>query len=80
MNKDKRRLEQITTDYWQVGYAVRHPDAPEMTVGDALTQLNSSDRLRPEEWRLTDLMHIIRFDLIEGNTKWRSASTQHTKG
>ena len=84
---NKPRLEQITTDYWNVSYALRHPDAPPLAVGDALTTLNSSDRLRPEEWRLTDLMHVIRFDLIEGNTKWReqrqevnSPSIPPTKG
>ncbi len=82
-----RRLEHITIDYWDVSYALRHPDAGDMKVGDALTQINSSDRLRPEEWRLIDLMHVLRFDLIEGNTKWReqpqeanSRSTPPTKG
>lgn len=82
-----RRLEKITVDYWGVSYALRHPDAPDITVGDALTQINSSDRLRPEEWRLADLIHVLRFDLIEGNTKWReqpqvanSTSTLPTKG
>ena len=82
-----RRLEQITVDYWAVSSALRHPTAPDMTAGNALTQINSSDRLRSEEWRLTDLMHVLRFDLIEGNTKWRehpqeinSRSTPPTKG
>lgn len=83
-----RRLEQITIDYWEVSNALRH-DKPhkELSVGDALTQINSSDRLRPEEWRLADLIHVLRFDLIEGNTKWReqpqvanSTSTLPTKG
>lgn len=66
------RLEQITTDYWRVSSALRSPrGAKGLTTEDALGTLNSSDRLRPEEWRLMDLMHIIRFDIIEGNTKWR---------
>lgn len=83
-----RRLEKITTDYWDVSNALRHPEpAIDMAVGDALRQIISSDRLRPDEWRLTDLVHVLRFDLIEGNTKWReqpqvanSTSTPPTKG
>ena len=67
----KRRLEQITEDYWKVSGAVRSPTAPDMSTEDALDLLNSDVRLRPEEWRLRDLMHVIRFDIIEGNTKWR---------
>ena len=65
------RLEQTTMDYWMVSSAVRAPDAPGLSCTDALSMLNSSDRLRPEEWRLTELMHVIRYDIIEGNTKWR---------
>ena len=72
MNNDEpTRLEQTTMDYWVVSRAVRDPDAPGLECGDALGMLNSSDRLRPEEWRLADLMHVIRYDIIEGNTKWR---------
>ncbi len=82
------RLEQITADYWNVSITLRHPDAPgALTTADALGALNSSDRLRPEEWRLQDLMHVIRYDIIEGNTKWReqlrvvnSVSTLPTRG
>ena len=85
MNK---RLEQITMDYWSVSSTLRHPHAPEeLTTADALSALNSSDRLRPEEWRLMDLMYVIRYDIIEGNTKWRaqlrvvnSVSTLPTRG
>ncbi len=81
------RLEQITSDYWLVSRALRAPEAPDtLTTEKALKALNSSDRLRPEEWRLNDLMHIIRYDIIEGNTKWReqrrvvnSVSILHTK-
>ncbi len=65
------RLTLITMDYWRVSRAVRDPKAPALECGDALNMLNSSDRLRPEEWRLMDLMHVIRYDIIEGNTKWR---------
>lgn len=83
----KRRLEQIVEDYWSVSTALRAPDAPDMTTETALHTLNSSDHLRLEEWRLMDLMHVIRFDIIEGNTKWReqrrvvnSVSILPTKG
>jgi len=66
------RLEQITCNYWLVSRTLRDPGAPDtITTEQALKALSSSDRLRPEEWRLTDLMHVIRFDIIEGNTTWR---------
>ena len=66
-----KRLEEIAAAYWRVGTAVRHPKGADMTAGDALHTLNASDRLRPEEWRLAENMHTLRFDLIEGNDKWR---------
>ncbi len=79
-----RNLRQITEDYWGVSQALRSPDAPPMTTECALKTLNSSDTLRPEDWRLKDLMHVIRYDIIEGDTKWRedqqavdSPSTPH---
>ncbi len=82
------RLEQITSDYWLVSRIVRDPDAPDdITTEKALNALRSADRLRPEEWRLRELMHVITYDIIEGNTKWReqrqvanSVSTLPTKG
>ena len=82
------RLEQITSDYWLVSRILRDPDAPDdITTEQAIKTLNSSDRLRPEEWRLADLMHVLRYDIIEGNTQWReqrqvanSVSTLPTKG
>ena len=66
-----RDLESITLDYWCVRSAVYHPSAPNMTTSDALRRLNSSDRLRPTDWRLSALMHDVRFDIIEGHSEWR---------
>jgi len=68
-----RNLLQITQDYWRVSWALRSPDGDGLTLttGRALLILNSSDRLRPEDWRLKDLMHVIRYDIIEGSTEWR---------
>ncbi len=66
------RLEQAVSDYWRVSRTLRDPDAPGViTTERALRALNSSDQLRPEEWRLSKLMHVLRYDIIEGNTKWR---------
>jgi len=65
------RVERITRAYWDVSHARNHPDGKGLTVQDALGQLNASDRLRPEEWRLKELTHTLRFDIIEGNDKWR---------
>ncbi len=67
----KRRLEEITEAYWAVGTALRVEDAPAMECGDAFKLLLTGDRLRPEEWRLRELIHTIRFDIVEGNTEWR---------
>ena len=84
------RLEEITANYWEVSKFLRDPDAPgNISAGDALKALGSSDHLRPTEWRLMELMHVITYDIIEGNTKWReheqqqaasSVSTLPTKG
>ena len=69
-----KRLEQITTDYWAVSYAMNSPDADALvvTTGDALRALNSADRLHPTETKLSAYMHDLRYDIIEGNTEWRS--------
>ncbi len=67
----KRSLEEITKAYWSVGLALRHPDAPGLSCEQAFMLLNQGDRLRPSDWRLMELMHIVRFDIIEGNTEWR---------
>ena len=65
------RYEQIATDYWAVSNSLRDPDSPAITCQDALGLIGSSDRLRPDEHRLRELMHVIRYDIIEGNTEWR---------
>lgn len=65
------RLEAVTKAYWLASYGLRHPDAPPIATGTALKALCSSDRLRPEEWKLAELMHVVRYDIIEGNTQWR---------
>lgn len=67
----KRRLEEITEAYWNVSSALNAPNAPALACGEALKQLSERDRLRPEEWRLSELMHTACFDIIEGNTEWR---------
>ncbi len=81
-----RDLEAITLNYWKVGNAVRHPDAPSMSCEKAFKLLRASDKLRPTDWRLSDLMHVIQFDIVEGNDEWRdkrrvagSVSTLRTK-
>jgi hypothetical protein len=82
------RLEQITADYWEVSRFLRDPDAPgDITAEKAFKTLSSSDRLRPTEWRLRELVHVITYDIIEGNTEWReqrrvinSVSILPTKG
>ncbi len=82
------RLEQTTADYWEVSKFLRDPDAPgNISHSEAFRILDSADYLRPEEWRLRELMHVITYDIIEGNTKWReqqravgSVLILHTKG
>ena len=72
-----RRYERIAQSYWQVGHAVRHPAAPPISTETALKVLNASDRLRPDEHKLRDQMHILRYDIIEGNDKWREKRVVH---
>jgi hypothetical protein len=70
--KRKYSLRSITQAYWEVSYALEHPDAPPMTTQDAFKKLQIRDRLRPDsDWRLIELMHILTHDLIEGNQEWR---------
>lgn len=65
------RYEQIASDYWDASYSLRDPASPAISCQKALELIGASDRLRPEEHRLRELMHVIRFDIIEGNTGWR---------
>ncbi len=65
------RYEQIASDYWAASNSLRDPVSPAISCKEALDLIGSSDRLRPEEWRLSELMHVIRYDIIEGNTGWR---------
>ncbi len=81
-----RDLEGITKAYWDVRVAVYHPKAPRMSTEQALKKLGLSDLLRPEDWRLSAVMHEVRYDIIEGNDQWRerqqvagSISTLRTK-
>ncbi len=81
-----RDLEGITKAFWEVRLAVYHPEASKMSTEQALKRLGLSDKLRPEDWRLSALMHEVRFDIIEGNSGWReqqqevgSVSTLRTK-
>lgn len=69
-----KRLEEIVSSYWAVSYAMNSPDpnAPVVTTEKALHRLNDADRLRPTETKLSAKMHDLRFDIIEGNTEWRS--------
>ena len=69
------RLEQAAHDYWLVSREVRSPDEGVengITTEFALKILSSAERLRSEHWRLKEHMHVLRYDIIEGNTKWRN--------
>ena len=66
-----KRYEQIASDYWGASYSLRDPRSPAITCQEAFELISSADRLRPEEHRLRELMHVIRYDIIEGNTEWR---------
>lgn len=74
-----KRLEKIISAYWEVGTALRHPDAPSLSTERAFQLLRESDFLRPTEWKLSANMHIIRFDIIEGNTEWRQKDIEKQK-
>ena len=65
------RLEKITQAYWEVGTALRNPTGKSITTEESFKLLLESDHCRPEEWKLTAEMHILRYDIIEGNSEWR---------
>ena len=65
-------LELITQDYWHVSTALKHPDAPPMSVSQANQSLREAYRLPPGRWRLLELMHVLKYDIIEAHTDWRS--------
>ncbi len=72
-------LEEITRGYWVVSYEVRHPDSGgKLNAHDAFQLLNTSQCLRQEAWRLQELMHIIRFDIIEGNSALQQKENSHS--
>ena len=73
-----RNLERITSDFWEVSVALNHPDSAALTAESALKALNSSDTLRPTDWRLAASMHDLRYDIIEGNTGWRETRRNGT--
>ena len=75
-----KRFEQIAADYWDASYSLRDPESEAITCQEAFDLISSADRLRPEEHRLRDLMHVIRYDIIEGNTKWRDNEKQRVVG
>lgn len=70
-----KRLEEIACAYWEVGTALRHPNAPALSTEKALKVLNQMDRLRPDgsEQKLAERMHTLKYDIIEGNTQWRAS-------
>ena len=69
-----KRLEEIISAYWEVGTALRHPNAPPLSAEKALKQLKVMDRLlmNAEEHPLATNMHTLKYDIIEGNTQWRA--------
>ncbi len=65
------RRQAVTENYFIVSSAVSHPNAPSMTTGDALDMAAEGDELAPEDWRLKEHMHTLKFDIIEGHSEWR---------
>lgn len=66
-----RNLEKITQDYWEVSYEVKVPGTAILSVKEALDILRSADQLRPTDRKLASHMHVIAYDIIEGNQEWR---------
>ena len=68
------QLEHATQEYWNVSSALRLPGAKVLTCEDALTGCRAGPQLAPERWRLKEHFHVLAFDIIEGNTKWRKSN------
>ncbi len=75
----QKRLEEVITAYWVVGTALRHPDAEPLSTSGAIKLLNQGDRLRLDgsEAKLSEEMHTLKYDIIEGNTEWREKRVVH---
>lgn len=68
------RLEEVTIGYWRVSHALRSGDdlpKAKVTTEAAIKTCKAAEGLPPESWRLKELMHVLKFDIIEGDTKWR---------
>lgn len=77
-NSIHTKRELVTQTYWGVSYQVRHIDSPRtLTCGKAITMTLEGEKLPPEEWRLKNLLHILKYDIIEGKTEWRKTGNEN---
>lgn len=79
-NQTHTRRELATQTYWDVSYQVRHINSKRtLTCGKAITMTLEGELLPPEEWRLKNLLHVLKYDIIEGRTEWRKDENKNVK-
>ena len=68
------KIEKITADVLRISRALRSvaPQTEIITVEEALAVLADAEKHLNPERPLAGLVHILKFDIIEGNTRWRS--------
>ena len=66
-------IEDITADVLRVSRALRSsaPQTEIITVEEALAILYSAEQNLDPNRAIAKLAHELKFDIVEGNTKWR---------
>ena len=78
-----KKIEGFTSGYWEISHALRGV-APEtvpissqvITMEKALRYLGKAEQHLDPERILAQVIHELKFDLIEGNTQWREEETE----
>lgn len=67
------KIERITADVLRVSRHLRSvaPQTTIMTVEEALAILYDAEQNLDPERKIAKLAHELKFDIVEGNTKWR---------
>ncbi len=77
MRRRKKTLLRMTQDYWVVSNALRLPGSAEnVTTEYAMGTLGWNTAHLSEERKLAWVTHELKFDIIEGSTRWRDDQDQ----
>ena len=71
------KLAIATNGYWEVSYAVNHPEGIKLTMETCMNILGGVSVYVYEDRKVAKLAHNLKFDLIEGDSKWRNPSKKN---